>query len=72
MSTTFILIFVIVVVTTIFHVSQREQNPQFTEEAIEVETEGYFTERVSNILFVCGIVIFGIGGILISLGIIDL
>lgn len=60
---------VIAVLITMYQLYVGERNAQYYDETVEVEAESFFTESILNILFVLAFFIFGVGGILISLGI---
>ncbi len=69
MNTFFTMFVVIAVLITMYQLYVGERNAQYYDETVEVEAEGFFTESILNILFVLAFFIFGVGGILISLGI---
>ena len=67
---TFLTMFIVVaVLITMYQLYAGERNAQYYDETVEVEAESFFTESILNILFVLAVFIFGVGGILISLGI---
>jgi len=63
---------VIAVVITMYQLYVGERKTQYYDEAVEVGTKSFFTEAVLNVLFVIAFIIFGVGGILISLGIFNI
>ena len=69
MNTFFTMFVVIAVLITMYQLYAGERNAQYYDETVEVGTKSYSTEAVLNVLFVIAVVIFGVGGILISLGI---
>lgn len=69
MNTIFTMFVVIAIVITIYQLYVGERKTEYFDERVEVGTKSFSTEAMLNLLFVLAVIIFGVGGILISLGI---
>jgi len=63
---------VIAIVITLYQLYVGERKTKYFDETVEVGTKSYSTEGILNLLFVVAVIIFGVGGILITLGIFNI